>query len=327
MKSLAPSPHSWIGLRRILGVCGFAASRTPAARVALCAVLVAGALTGVARADDATHWLTPSRHANAKGLLFEDGIPTQERSSPPVGHAQLMREGAVLYGEHCSSCHGIDLKGTKGAPSLELAGGASVDFYLTTGRMPLADKARENRAERNPQGSTVALGTQAYHGPALFDARQTAALDAYVSAHARQRIPIVPVRLAGATLQRGRSLYEDNCEACHGVAAQGATVGYQWTALPLNRATPIELAEAVRIGPGVMPRFTRAELSDHDVDAIATYVRYLDENAQTYGGTVMDYLGPVSEGAVSAVIGVGFLFWVIYFTGTKANGRRFNETR
>lgn len=48
-------------------------------------------------------------------------------------------------------------------------------------------------------------------------------------------------------------------------------------------------------------------------------------NLDTLRDKVMDYLGPISEGAVSAIIGVGFLFWVIYFTGTKADGRRLNE--
>ncbi len=296
------------------------------ALLCFCACVLLAVVSTAADADDATHWLTPSRHKTNSSLLFESGIPASDESSAPHDHASLMREGRTLYDIHCSSCHGIvDMGGSKGVPSLQYAGGAAVDFYVSTGRMPLADVAAVHGTPLNPYAHAFAAGTQNYHSAPLFDARQIAAIVTYVTARAKTAIAIPDVRLDPAKLQRGRLLFEDNCQACHGAGAQGATAGYQWTALPLNRATPTQIGEAIRIGPGVMPRFPKAVLSDADVDAIATYVDYLTVNAQTYGGTVMDYLGPISEGAVSALIGVGFLFWVIYFTGTKTDGRRFNE--
>ena len=289
-------------------------------------ILIVGALGAAGQAEDATHWLTPSRHETSKGLLFESGIPPADESGVPRDRALLMREGRTLYDVHCSTCHGIvDTGGGKGVPSLQYAGGATVDFYVATGRMPLADIAAVHGTPLNPFAHSFAAGTQNYHTAPLFDARQTAAIVTYVTSQAQTTIPIPVVRLDAAKLQRGRLLYEDNCQACHGAGGQGATAGEQWTALPLNRATPTQIGEAIRIGPGVMPRFNSHQLSGDDVNAVATYVRYLIANSQTYGGTVMDYLGPISEGAVSAFIGVGFLFWVIYFTGTKSDGRRFNE--
>ena len=278
-----------------------------------------------ARAEEGTHWLTPSQRNVNKGTLFESGIPARQSSVPAIDRAQLLREGAVLYGVHCSTCHGADLRGSQGVPSLLEAGGSAVDFYMTTGRMPLAVRAADDGSDRSPLGQSSAAGSQAYHVPSLFDARQTAAIDAYVDAHAQQSTPIPNVRLHSNALQRGRRIFENNCQACHGAAAQGATAGDQWVALPLNKATPTQIGEAIRVGPGVMPRFTAAQLSNDDIDAVATYVRYLAEEPQTYGGAVLEYLGPISEGAVSAIVGVGFLFWVIYFTGTKADGRRVNE--
>ncbi len=292
----------------------------------LTVILSVGALGAAGQAEDATHWLTPSRHQTNKGLLFESGIPAADESAVPHDHALLMREGRTLYDVHCSTCHGIvDTGGSKGVPSLQYAGGATVDFYVSTGRMPLADIAAVNGTPLNPFAHSLAEGTQNYHTAPLFDARQTAAIVTYVTSQAQTTIPIPDVRIDPSKLQRGRLLFEDNCQACHGAGAEGATAGYQWTALPLNRATPTQIGEAIRIGPGVMPRFPKTVLSGDDVNAIATYIGYLTANSQTYGGTVMDYLGPISEGAVSALIGVGFLFWVVYFTGTKTNGRRFNE--
>jgi len=317
MKSARPNQHNGMAAVRRRGLRG--------ALAAVVALLLLGQAGSVARAEDATHWLTPSRPAIGPGLLFETGIPAQDESPVFRDQAQLLREGNDLYGTHCASCHGVSALGTRGAPSLQSSGGAVVDFYLSTGRMPLADKAAVSPNPAYPIAADMMLGTQAYHTLPLFDARQSAAIDAYVTSRAAQSIPIPIVNLDSTKLQRGRLLYEDNCEACHGAAAEGATAGRQWTALPLDRATPTQLGEAVRIGPGVMPRFTSRQLSDDDVDAIATYVRFLATNSQSYGGTVMGYLGPISEGAVGAFIGVGFLFWVIYFTGTRADGRRFNE--
>ena len=264
---------------------------------------MAGAVA--ARADSAEHPRIPSHRAPDAAGLYVDGIPpTDER--PIVGsRVRLAREGSVLYDVHCSSCHGVDLRGTKSGPTLMASGGVGVDFYLTTGRMPLAIP-----------------GTQANHVSPHFNDDQVAALDAFVDARAARSIAIPHVALDGGRVQAGRSLFESNCEACHGVGAQGATAGGQWTALPLDRATPKQIGEAIRFGPGVMPRFTEAQLSTTDIAALATYVRYLATTPQTYGGTVMGYLGPPAEGFIGAFVGVGTLFWIVYFTGTKADGRR-----
>ncbi len=258
-----------------------------------------------ARADSAEQPRVPSHRAPDTAGLYVDGIPPSVRTHGTGSRAAHLDEGTVLYDVHCTSCHGADLRGTKSGPSLMGSGGVGVDFYMTTGRMPLAIP-----------------GTQANHMSPHFDTGQIAALDRYVGARATRSIPIPHVVLDEGRLQAGRSLFESNCEACHGVGAQGATAGGGWTALPLWNATPTQIGEAIRFGPGVMPRFTQAQLSPTDIDALATYVRYLATTPQTYGGTVMDYLGPPAEGFVAAFAGIGMLFWIVYFTGTKADGRR-----
>ena len=45
--------------------------------------------------------------------------------------------GERLYVANCSSCHGLEAEGTEDGPDLFGAGPASVDFMLSTGRMPL----------------------------------------------------------------------------------------------------------------------------------------------------------------------------------------------
>ena len=270
------------------------------ARVLLTALLFT-AIGGAAFAGE-------NNHMNAGELLRDQGIP-QTVNPAGLSHTSVLEaRGRVLYTTHCASCHGADLAGTPGVPSLQHAGGAAVDFYLTTGRMP-----------------GVKTNVQSVHAEPHFNPQDIAALDAYVGSVAKSSLPIPIVAGDKRFLADGRHLFEENCEACHGAAGEGATTGGIWTALPLDKANPTQIGEAIRVGPGMMPRFTPALLSDRDIDALATYIGYLDTGKQDYGGLTMDYLGPLAEGAIGAVVGVGALFWVIFFTGTKADGSRLHK--
>ena len=66
---------------------------------------------------------------------------------------------------------------------------------------------------------------------------------------------------------RGHALFTDHCAGCHQITAQG---GYVTGARvpPLEQATDVEIAEAVRIGPYVMPRFSERAISNSQLDSI-----------------------------------------------------------
>ena len=243
-------------------------------------------------------------------LMYDDGVTSSTESLPPATFDQLVQTGASLYAVHCTTCHGENLAGTANGPSLLQAAGAPVNFYLTTGRMPLP-----------------APGVQAIHGPPYFDSTQIAAISAYIATHAQRAIRVPRIEPDDALLQRGRALFETNCEACHGAAGQGATAGFGWIALPLDKATPRQVVEAMRIGPGMMPVFPRSEISNEDATAIATYVHHLATDIENPGGTPFDYLGPVAEGFIAWAVGIGALFLVIYFTGTTASGAPLRRRR
>ena len=84
---------------------------------------------------------TPGANAPAKSPLPPGpGNPTKTFPSSPA----LAAEGYNLYQEGCASCHGLALHGTRGvAPSLIGVGPGPVDFYLSTGRMPLDNPRAE----------------------------------------------------------------------------------------------------------------------------------------------------------------------------------------
>jgi ubiquinol-cytochrome c reductase cytochrome c subunit len=83
---------------------------------------------------------------------------------------------------------------------------------------------------------------------------------------------------------------------------------------PLHRATTKQVAEAIRVGPGAMPAFGTAALTNQDVDDVVAYVRYLDA-PRDEGGWSIWHLGPVAEGGVAWLIGIVALVLLVRWMG------------
>lgn len=199
-------------------------------------------------------------------------------------------EGERLFDVHCSSCHGMYLQGSAYGPPLIGTGAGYVDFMLRTGRMPAAV----------PWEQTMMKAPQ-------FRDAQIRALVSYVS-HAGEGSPILP-KLAGGNAEHGRELFAENCEQCHGVTAHGASVGFSNVAPSLMSVAPEQIAEAVRNGPGVMPKFGSDVIAAHDLDDVVGYVALLQQQSHKNnpGGFQLANVGPVAEGFVAWVFGIGLL--------------------
>jgi ubiquinol-cytochrome c reductase cytochrome c subunit len=209
---------------------------------------------------------------------------------------QVRALGASLFQQQCASCHGIQGQGTDIGPSLVGVGAAAADFYLRTGRMPLG--APDQRAVR--------------HDPVFTDEQISALVDYVASLGAGPAIPQVG---SAGDLQRGWQLYQANCAACHGASGVGNAVGGGWAAVDLSHATPTQIAEAIRIGPGVMPVF---DFDQADQDAIVRYVESLRTEPDP-GGLAIGGFGPVSEGFVAIVVGLTALVLVARFVGRRTH--------
>ena len=70
---------------------------------------------------------------------------------------------------------------------------------------------------------------------------------------------------------------------------------------PLDKATPVQVAQAVRVGPYVMPRFSERDISNPELDSIIAYVEYT-KNPDDRGGWGIGHLGPFPEGMVTWLI-------------------------
>jgi ubiquinol-cytochrome c reductase cytochrome c subunit len=84
----------------------------------------------------------------------------------------------------------------------------------------------------------------------------------------------------------------------------------------LAPSTPVQVAEAIRVGPGAMPRFEPEALNGPQVDSVAAYVGRLQQGGNR-GGWDLGRIGPVTEGLVAWVLGLGLVLWVVRRLGKE----------
>jgi ubiquinol-cytochrome c reductase cytochrome c subunit len=197
-------------------------------------------------------------------------------AAPPA----LAADGKSLFDGDCSRCHGSLGQGLadKG-PSLTTAGALAADFYLRTGYMPLADPHDQ------PSRSRV-----------LFTEQELRALTAYVASLGHG--PAIPSpQWQTGSVAAGQKLFASNCAGCHQIVARGGVVtGARVPAL--SEATPRQIAEAVRIGPYLMPRFSTDAISATQLNDLIAYVQYT-KHPDNAGGWSLGDIGPWPEGMVT----------------------------
>ncbi|MCK9894044.1 c-type cytochrome [Frankia sp. AgB32] len=214
---------------------------------------------------------------------------------------EAVRQGRALYAQGCSTCHGLGAQGSNTGPSLIGVGAAAVDFQVSTGRMPLAAPA-----------------AQADRKPALYSQTQIDQLAAYIdSLGGGPAVPkVTDTALDDADLSHGGELYRANCAQCHQAVAQGAPLTYGKFAPSLSESTPTQIVEAMRTGPESMPVFGDRQIDEKDAVAVAAYVQHLTKT-KSPGGFSLGKYGPVPEGLLGLLVGVGGLLVVCLWIGAR----------
>jgi ubiquinol-cytochrome c reductase cytochrome c subunit len=206
--------------------------------------------------------------------------------------------GSELFAANCASCHGIDGSGIArsrpGAgdiygfgPPLRGVGAQAPDFYLRTGLMPLD----------NPHAEPI-------NNRVLLSDKEIRSLVMYVASLGNG--PGIPhPQPQRGNLSDGMQLFSENCAGCHQEDARG---GYVTGARvpPLQGYTDTEIAEAVRIGPYLMPRFPVSQISNSQLDSIIRYVQSQNHPVNA-GGWGIGNIGPIPEGLVTWMIAVPLL--------------------
>ena len=230
---------------------------------------------------------------------------------PDVDAAPGVERGELLYKRDCAWCHAPDGSGTQRAPDIlaDPQGGASVAFMLSTGRMPL-DYPDEEVRRRDP----------------VYDSDEIDDVVAYVETLGPSGPSAREIDLDDGDIALGQQLYNQDCAACHSTTAiGGALPAIDSGDLPSSRvarpanvipglaeASPEEIVEAIETGPGPMPVF---DFDDTEDVSIARYVTYL-QSPDNRGGAPIGGIGPVAEGAVGWILGLGIMMLVCRWIGT-----------
>jgi ubiquinol-cytochrome c reductase cytochrome c subunit len=228
-------------------------------------------------------------------LALEAGAEPAGRGPPPPPSAASApgraaeSAGRRLFVQGCSSCHGFDGEGVEGSgPSLAGAGEEAADFYLRTGRMPLNDPKEEP-----------------VRGPSPYTDAQVRALTGYVGSLGGPPVP--EVHPEEGDLAEGQKLFTEHCAGCHQVVGRGGML--PGAVVPdLGAASATDVAEALHVGPYVMPSFDHLEPGE--VDGIAAYVEYT-QDPEDRGGWAIGHIGPIPEGMVAWLLaGVALLLTI-----------------
>ena len=131
--------------------------------------------------------------------------------------------------------------------------------------------------------------------------------------------PAIPiVHLQYSDLSNGNSLFVLNCASCHTITGAGDALADGFFAPSLHKATSTQIAEAVRTGPGNMPRFSTGALSDKQVTDIVSYVKTSIQHPNNAGGLALGGIGPVAEGFIALLIGVGVCMLLAFWIGDRS---------
>ncbi|MEU4677990.1 cytochrome c [Micromonospora sp. NPDC023737] len=229
--------------------------------------------------------------------LFAPGAQAQD--APPMSSAAA--EGKALFDVSCVTCHGRNAQGVEGrGPSLIGVGAASVEFQVSSGRMPAT------RQE-----------AQAHRKPPLFTDEQTRQLAQYI-----QELGGGPELPEGTNLHSdgdiaaGGELFRINCSQCHAFGAGGGALSSGKFAPSLRPASDRQIYAAMLSGPQNMPVFGDNQLRPEQKADIIAYIQETLKHDQDPGGFNLGRYGPSTEGLAIFLVGiVALVFASLWIAG------------
>ena len=237
------------------------------------------------------------------GTTFNIASASMNTPASTFARSAAVEEGRQIFLKGCASCHGLNSEGGSVAPALIGVGAAAVDFQVGTGRMPLANS------------TTQAMRKKPVYGP-----EATAALAAYIASLAPG--PAVPTDAVlnyerDGSAAKGGELFRNNCAMCHNFAGQGGALTQGKYAPTLMGVAPKYIYEALVTGPQSMPVFSDKTITPEQKLSLIKWISSV-QNEKNLGGATMGRNGPVTEGLLAWVLGIGMLIAIAVWLTTKA---------
>lgn len=260
------------------------------------------------------------------GLLFTGSLyamfsPANAEQSAK-SDTELIQEGRELFLVGCSFCHGQNGEGITSqdgqyGPSLVGVGEASVDFFVSTGRMPLQSPGQQGPPKHAVYTDEEILALSKYVGSLGPGPKAPEKGDYTLGLEGDER---------QAAIVEGGQLFLANCSACHNFEGSGGAMPWGKVAPSLRETEDKYIYEAMLVGPAQMPVFSNGNIPPEDKAAIIAYLNSIEDNPG-YGGFGLGGLGPVSEGMFAWILGIGGLVGFAYWIAAHSTRSEKKETK
>jgi ubiquinol-cytochrome c reductase cytochrome c subunit len=87
----------------------------------------------------------------------------------------------------------------------------------------------------------------------------------------------------------------------------------------IKEDTATQIAEAVRVGPYLMPKFSKKYISDRQLNSIIAYIE-ASKQPRDIGGWGIGHIGPVPEGMITWFIAAVALIALCVLIGERLRG-------
>ncbi|MFU8872455.1 c-type cytochrome [Micromonospora sp. SL4-19] len=229
--------------------------------------------------------------------VFAPGVQAQD--TPPLSAAA--NEGKALFDVSCVSCHGRNAQGVEGrGPSLVGVGSASVEFQVSSGRMPMA-RQEAQAPRKKPQ----------------FTDEQVRQLGQYIQElGGGPQVPAGNNLHQNADLATGGELFRINCSQCHAFTGGGGALSSGKYAPSLHPSSDRQIYAAMLSGPQNMPVFGDNQISPQEKADIIAYIQETLKANQDQGGFNLGRYGPSTEGLAAFLVGiVALVFASLWIAG------------
>lgn len=229
-------------------------------------------LLGYSQREEIDQRMKEAKAGQAKYLtaIAAKSVDEIQKDKDLLGFA--MAGGRSYFNENCAACHGAGGQGAKGFPTLAddiwLWGGTTADIYKTI--------QHGIRADDGDTRGTVGIGMTAFGKDGILNRDQIDQVSDYI-------LSLNKKQADAGKAAKGKTVFEENCVACHGDKGQGSVAG----GIPDVGAPPVvtanwlyggdkaALTETITNGrAGVMPAWAK-RLDDATIKSLAVYVHNL----------------------------------------------------